>query len=174
MFVSLSIYISQKLKYMDILLVILGVICLLGGGGGFFWPFWRGPPVAYLALWLLHFTGYAEFTVTELVVWGLLVVLVQAMDYVTPMLGTKYSGGSKWGNWGCAVGTVVGIFVFPPWGILLGPFVGAFVGELLGGKASGDALKASFGAFAGFLLSVVLKVTLCGYFIYSFVRGIIN
>ena len=52
--------------------------------------------------------------------------------------------------------------------------MGAFVGELLGGKASGDALKASFGAFAGFLLSVVLKVTLCGYFIYSFVRGIIN
>lgn len=91
-----------------------------------------------------------------------------------PMLGTKYSGGSKWGNWGCAVGTVAGMFVFPPWGILLGPFVGAFVGELLGGKASGDALKAGFGAFAGFLLSVVLKVTLCGYFIYSFVRGIIN
>ena len=171
MFVSLSIYISQKLKYMDILLVILGVICLLVGLAGCFLPILPGPPVAYLALWLV---GYAEFTVTELVVWGLLVVLVQAMDYVTPMLGTKYSGGSKWGNWGCAVGTVAGIFVFPPWGILLGPFVGAFVGELLGGKASGDALKASFGAFAGFLLSVVLKVTLCGYFIYSFVRGIIN
>ena len=155
MFVSLSIYISQKLKYMDILLVILGVICLLVGLAGCFLPI-------------------LEFTVTELVVWGLLVVLAQAMDYVTPMLGTKYSGGSKWGNWGCAVGTVAGIFVFPPWGILLGPFVGAFVGELLGGKASGDALKAGFGAFAGFLLSVVLKVTLCGYFIYSFVRGIIN
>lgn len=113
MFVSLSIYISQKLKYMDILLVILGVICLLVGLAGCFLPILPGPPVAYLALWLLHFTGYAEFTVTELVVWGLLVVLVQAMDYVTPMLGTKYSGGSKWGNWGCAVGTVAGIFVFP-------------------------------------------------------------
>lgn len=126
---------------MDILLVILGVICLLVGLAGCFLPVLPGPPVAYLALWLLHFTGYAEFTVTELVVWGLLVVLAQAMDYVTPMLG---------------------------------PFVGAFVGELLGGKASGDALKAGFGAFAGFLLSVVLKVALCGYFIYSFVRGIIN
>ena len=119
---------------MDILLVILGVICLLVGLAGCFLPILPGPPVAYLALWLLHFTGYAEFTVTELVVWGLLVVLAQAMDYVTPMLGTKYSGGSKWGNWGCAVGTVAGMFVFPPWGILLGPFVGAFVGELLGGK----------------------------------------
>ena len=36
MFVSLSIYISQKLKYMDILLVILGVICLLVGLAGCF------------------------------------------------------------------------------------------------------------------------------------------
>ena len=66
MFVSLSIYISQKLKYMDILLVILGVICLLVGLAGCFLPILPGPPVAYLALWLLHFTGYAEFTVTEL------------------------------------------------------------------------------------------------------------
>lgn len=35
-------------------------------------------------------------------------------------------------------------------GNLAGSFRGAFVGELLGGKASGDALKASFGAFAVF------------------------
>ena len=62
---------------MDILLVILGVICLLVGLAGCFLPILPGPPVAYLALWLLHFTGYAEFTVTELVVWGLLVVLAQ-------------------------------------------------------------------------------------------------
>lgn len=88
---------------MDILLVILGVICLLVGLAGCFLPVLPGLPMAYLALWLLHFTGYEEFTITELVVWGLLVVLAQAMDYVTPMLGTKYSGGSKWGNWGCAV-----------------------------------------------------------------------
>ncbi len=93
-------------------MVILGVICLLVGLAGCFLPVLPGPPVAYVALWLLHFTGYAEFTVMELVVWGLLVVLAQAMDYVTPMLGTKYSGGSKWGNWGCAVGTVAGMFVF--------------------------------------------------------------
>ena len=144
----------------------------VGGIGGVFFADLAGAAGGVFGF--VAFTGYAEFTVTELVVWGLLVVLAQAMDYVTPMLGTKYSGGSKWGNWGCAVGTVAGMFVFPPWGILLGPFVGAFVGELLGGKASGDALKAGFGAFAGFLLSVVLKVTLCGYFIYSFVRGIIN
>ena len=147
----LCLFIYPKTEIYGYLIGYTRRYLFVGGIGGVFLPILPGPPVAYLALWLLHFTGYAEFTVTELVVWGLLVVLVQAMDYVTPMLGTKYSGGSKWGNWGCAVGTVAGIFVFPPWGILLGPFVGAFVGELLGGKASGDALKASFGALAGFI-----------------------
>ena len=157
---------------MDILLVILGVICLLVGLAGCFLPILPGPPVAYLALWLLHFTGYAEFTVTELVVWGLLVVLAQAMDYVTPMLGTKYSGGSKWGNWGCMIGTIAGLFVLPPWGVLIGPFAGAVIGELFGGKKSAEAFKAGLGAFVGFLFSVVVKVSVCGYFIYSFVAAL--
>lgn len=124
----------------------------VGGIGGVFFADLAGAAGSVFGFVAVAFYGYAEFTVTELVVWGLLVVLAQAMDYVTPMLGTKYSGGSKWGNWGCAVGTVAGIFVFPPWGILLGPFVGAFVGELLGGKASGDALKASFGGVRGFFI----------------------
>lgn len=159
---------------MDILFIVLGIICLLAGLAGCFLPVLPGPPVAYIALWLLHFTDRAEFTVTQLVVWGLLVVLAQVLDYVTPMLGTRYSGGTRWGNWGCVLGTIAGIFLFPPWGILLGPFAGAFIGELLGGKAFGKAFKAGFGAFAGFLVSVVLKVALCGYFMYCFVRGMIG
>ena len=158
---------------MDILLVILGVICLLVGLAGCFLPILPGPPVAYLALWLLHFTGYAEFTVTELVVWGLLVVLAQAMDYVTPMLGTKYSGGSKWGNWGCIMGTLVGL-LFLPWGVILGPFLGAVIGELLGNKEFSQALKSGVGSLIGFILGTLLKFVVCGYFCYQFILGFIK
>ena len=70
------------------------------------------------------------------------------------------------GNWGCVIGTVMGVFLFAPWGIIFGPFVGALLGELLGGKNLGGAMKAGAGAFFVFLVSVVLKVGLCGYFAY--------
>lgn len=157
---------------MDILLYILATLCLLLGFAGCFLPVLPGPPVAYVGLLLLQATERYQFTVGQLVVWGILVVVVQVLDYVTPILGTKYSGGSKWGNWGCVIGTVAGIFLFAPWGILLGPFVGALVGELLGGKALGEAMKAGAGAFIGFLVSVVLKVGLCGYFVYCMIVGL--
>lgn len=156
-----------SLKYkMDILLYILAIICLLLGFAGCCLPVLPGPPIAYAGLLLLQATERFQFTVGQLVVWGVLVIVVQVLDYVTPILGTKYSGGSKWGNWGCVIGTVAGIFLFAPWGILLGPFIGALIGELLGGKAFDEAMKAGVGAFIGFLISVVLKVGLCGYFVY--------
>ncbi len=159
---------------MDILLIIAGSICLLVGLAGCFLPVLPGPPVSYVGLLLLHFTDRVQFSASELVLWGVLVVIIQILDYVTPLWGAKYSGGGKWGNWGCAIGMVAGIFLFPPWGVLVGPFVGAFVGELLVGKPSADALKAGLGAFVGFLFSVVIKVALCGYFVYCFVAALWN
>ena len=174
MFVSLSIYISQKLKYMDILLVILGVICLLVGLAGVF------ADLAGAAGSVFGFVAVAFYGLCGIYGYGVGRVgdcwscWYRRWTMLRPCWGLSIAEGPSGEIGDVPVGTVAGIFVFPPWGILLGPFVGAFVGELLGGKASGDALKASFGAFAGFLLSVVLKVTLCGYFIYSFVRGIIN
>ena len=137
---------------MDILLVILGVICLLVGLAGCFLPVLPGPPVAYLALWLLHFTGYAEFTVTELVVWGLLVVLALAMDYVTPMLGTKYSGGSKWGNWGCAVGTVARHIRVSALGNLAGSFRGGFRWGTFGRQGVRRCVEGWFRGVRGFFI----------------------
>jgi uncharacterized protein YqgC (DUF456 family) len=56
---------------------------------------------------------------------------------------------------------------------LIGPFVGAVIGELISGKQSVDAVQAGFGAFLGFLFSVVAKESLCGYFLYCFVVAFI-
>ncbi|MBR2496932.1 MAG: DUF456 domain-containing protein [Parabacteroides sp.] len=140
---------------------------------GCFLPVLPGPPLSYLGLLLLHWTEQIHFSTTSLLIWLLLVIVVQILDYISPVLGTKYAGGSKWGNRGCIIGTVAGLFVFPPWGILIGPFVGAVIGELISGKQSVDAVQAGLGAFLGFLFSVVAKESLCGYFLYCFVVAFI-
>lgn len=99
--------------------------------------------------------------------------MIQILDYFVPMFGVKRFGGTGWGNWGCIIGTFAGLFLFPPWGVIIGPFAGAFIGELLGGKETGHALKAGFGAFMGFLLGTVLKVAVCGWFIFCFIHALV-
>lgn len=157
---------------MEILLIIAGVVCLIVGLVGCVLPMLPGPPVAYAALILLHLTSEAEFTLFQLTIWLLLVLIVQLLDYFVPMLGSKYTGGSKWGTRGCLIGTIIGLF-FMPIGIILGPFVGAIVGELLAGKDTAFALKSGLGSLMGFLLGTILKCMLCGYFAWQFFAALI-
>ena len=49
---------------MDILLIILGILCLLTGLAGCFLPVLPGPPVSYAGLLLLHFTDKIHFSTT--------------------------------------------------------------------------------------------------------------
>ncbi len=152
---------------MDIVLIILSALCLLAGLLGCVLPALPGPPVAYLGLILLHVADKVEFTTAQLLVWLLLVVVMQVLDSFIPMLGTKYSQGSKWGSWGAFIGSLLGLF-FMPWGLLAGPFLGAVVGELMGNRSAHQALRSGFGSLLGFLFGTVLKLTLCVYFIAQF------
>ena len=95
------------------------------------------------------------------------------LDYLTPLIGTKYSGGSKWGQPGLYSGNRLAYSVFPPWGIIFGPLVGSrLLVNCWGGKLTHEALKAGLGAFVGFLLGVILKVSLCGYFVVVFISAL--
>ncbi len=156
---------------MDVILIILGSLCLLVGLVGCLLPVIPGPPIAYCGLLLLHFTDRVQFTMGQLFFWLALVVVVLLLDYFVPLLGAKYSGGSRWGTRGCFVGTLIGLF-FMPWGIVLGPFIGATIGELLGGRKTGAALRSGFGALIGFLTGTVLKCVVCGYFCMQFITAL--
>ena len=157
---------------MDIILIISGILCMIAGLAGCFLPILPGPPIAYAGLLLLHFTDKVQYTTTELLIWLLIVVIVQILDYFIPMLGSKYSGGSRWGTRGCLIGTIVGLF-FMPWGIILGPFLGAFAGELMGGSKTDQALKSGLGSLLGFLLGTVVKCVMCAYFCWEFVKALV-
>lgn len=157
---------------MEILLIILGVLCLIIGLLDCIVPMLPGPPISYLGLVLLHFTDKVQFSHGQLFIWLLVIIVIQILDYFVPMLGSKYTGGSKWGTRGCLIGTILGLF-FLPWGILLGPFLGAFIGELMGGRATIDALASGIGSMLGFFFGTVLKCVVCGYFIWQFTTALI-
>lgn len=157
---------------MDILLIILGAICLLTGIIGCVLPVLPGVPLAYVGILLLQLTERVQFSWQFLVIWAVVVVVVQALDYFVPAWGTKRFGGSKWGVWGSTIGMLIGLF-FGVWGIILGPFIGAVVFELIDGKNTHAALRAGWGSFVGLMTGTILKLICCGLMTYYFIAALV-
>ena len=173
---------------MDILLIVLGAMCLLLGLIGCVAPVLPGVPLSYLGLLLLHWTDRVQFSWQFLAVWGVVVVVIQILDYFIPAWGTKKFGGTKYGVWGSTIGLFVGFFM-GPLGIVVGPFIGAVLGELIyfnrhpqttlseteQNKNSNfnRALRAGFGSFIGLLTGTLIKVICCGVMIAYFVKELI-
>tara|TARA_R110000868_G_scaffold151155_3_gene374790 strand:- start:164 stop:679 length:516 start_codon:yes stop_codon:yes gene_type:complete len=144
---------------MDIFLLILGFILMLVGIIGSFLPILPGPPISWVGLLLLHFTSVIDMTWTFLGITLAIALLVFALDYVIPAIGTKKFGGTKAGVIGTTVGLVVALIfpVFGPFGIIIWPFIGALVGELLNKADKKTATKAAFGSLLGFLTGTFMK-----------------
>ena len=155
---------------MDIILLILGIIFLLVGVVGCILPVLPGPPLSYVGILFLHFTKFADYTTTFLVFFAVLAVVVTLLDYFVPIWGTKRFGGSKYGSWGATIGVVLGLFVFPPFGIILLPFVGAVIGESLKGSDFPASLRSGAGSFLGFLLGTGLKLITSLVMVFYFVK----
>ena len=165
---------------MDVVLIVLGVLCLIVGFVGSIVPAIPGVPIAYASLWLLHATDKVQLTWQVLLIWGIVTLVAVVLDYYVPAWGAKKFGGSKWGNWGSIIGLIIGMIVGGWWGIfgsllgiIVGPFVGAVVGELIAGKRSKEAVRAGLGTFIGFLVGTALKLVCCGLITWQFIYSLI-
>ena len=144
---------------MEVAFVVLAGLVLLLGFVGCVVPILPGPVLSYAGLLLLLPTRYSPST-SMLVVCGALTAVVVVLDYVVPSLGAKKFHCSKWGVFGCMLGTVIGLF-FAPLGLFLGPFLGAFLAELASGRSFRASFKGGTGAFIGFVFGLFLKLTVC-------------
>jgi uncharacterized protein YqgC (DUF456 family) len=145
---------------LDIILIIIGSVLVLVGIIGCILPVLPGQIFSWIALLLLQFTSEPPFSTRFIVIWALVTAGVTLLDYVVPMWGTKKFGGTKAGVWGAGVGVIAGIFLFPPAGLIVGPFLGAVTGELINGAKGNDALKAGLGSFLGFLAGTLMKLAI--------------
>jgi uncharacterized protein YqgC (DUF456 family) len=101
---------------------------------------------------------------------GALTALVLILDYIIPVAGAKKFGASKLGIWGSIIGMILGFFIFPPFGLFIGGFIGAIIGELFVGKSGDDALRAGMGVFVGSLVTIGLKMGICGLILFFYVK----
>lgn len=157
---------------MEIVWIIIGSLLVITGIIGAFVPVIPGTPFSYAALLLMQFTLGAPFSWSFLLIWGIVVGIVMTIDGLIPAEGARRMGGSRYGIWGCLIGGLLGIFFFPPLGIIIGPIAGAFIGELLYGRKTDSAFRAAMGSFVGFLVAIVMKISVSIILAYYFFSNI--
>ncbi len=159
---------------MDIFLLIVGFLFMLIGVIGSFIPILPGPTMSWIGLLLLYLTKTVKDDWLFLGITLVVALIVFALDYIIPVMGTKKFGGSKAGMIGTTIGLLVAIFfpIFGIFGIIIWPFIGALVGELINKAESDKAIKAAFGSFLGFLTGTFLKFVIAviyfGFFVSTF------
>lgn len=87
----------------------------------------------------------------------LFTVFILVADFIMNKYFVNKFGGSKLSELVALVGVIVGCFVFPPFGIIIVPFVAVLVVEMIQEPNLTKALKASFGSVVAFLASSVAQ-----------------
>lgn len=140
-----------------VLAVILGIIGIIGS----IVPGLPGPPLSWAGLllaYLSHRLGGADMSLTFVLIWLAVTIIVTILDYIVPSKFTKLAGGTKAGSQGALIGMIIGMF-FTPIGMIPCSLLGAFLAELFqSDKSATDALKSALGTFAGFLVGTGMKL----------------
>lgn len=155
---------------MEYFLATLGIVLLACGFVGSVIPVIPGPILGYAALWTLMPTSKAPST-EILVIGAVIVVVVSVVDYILPTVFAKKFKCSGWGVFGCAAGSIVGLF-FLPIGLIAGPFIGTVAGELVAGRRFGHALKGGVGALVGYVATLAMKLAAVAYFALLFIKAV--
>lgn len=157
------------MNVLEILALVAAVIGIVGS----IMPGLPGPPVSWVGMLLVFFAEKGTdnpMTLTTLIVWLVITVVVSVLDYVVPSWTTRAAGGHKAASTGALIGLLAGIFLTPV-GMIAGALLGAFVGELMvTDKGVFAAFKAGLGAFAGFIFGTGLKLITSGIMCYIIVK----
>lgn len=155
---------------METLLITGAIICAIIGLAGSILPALPGAPLSFAGLVLLCFCDGADISSTSIWVSAIFLAIVSVLDYVAPIWLTNASGGSKQATRGSIAGLIAGLFFFPPWGLVIGPFIGAFVGELMTHASTGKALKVAMMSFVGFVLTTGMKIIYSGVLLFMVIK----
>ena len=140
---------------METALIILAILLSIIGIIGCIIPGLPGHPLNYIAMWCVQWAIH-PFSNTLLIVFGILTVVVFALDYLIPIWTGKKFGATRLGIIGSIFGMILGIFLTPV-GMILGMIAGANIGDMVAGRTGAQATKSVIATFMVTLQSVELK-----------------
>lgn len=153
-------------------LILIGALLILIGIAGCIFPIIPGLILSYGALILLSVAYHWEpLSLSLLTVMGIVVCIVTALDFLVPKWRKKKYGASKPGVLFSIIGMLIGLWLFPPWGIIIGAFVGGLIGEILVRKQEKSAFKAGAGVFVGTIFGIMLKICITGLIAHYFLKA---
>ena len=133
-----------------------------------------GPPISYLALIALGLArDWEPFSLLFLIIMAVFMIIVTTLDYVFPIMGASRYGASRFGISLSILGMFLGIFFFPPWGILVGAFLGGIIGEMFQGRRGKEALRVGWGIFLGNMVSTGTKLAFSLAVIFFYIKGLV-
>jgi len=155
---------------MNILILSVIIIIILIGVVGTVVPLIPGIPLIFITIAAYGWhEGFHTITVKYLVILAGLTILSMLIDYLSTVMGAKYFGSSKKGIWGAFLGTFIGLFIFPPLGILLGPWLGAVIGEYLELNDINKAIRVGMGTVVGLFSGIIFNFILALLMLVSFI-----
>lgn len=144
---------------METTALILAIIFFIAGLLGTILPILPGAILIYAGMLIYGFmTRFATLDANFFLLQALVLVLTFTVDFLASAVGSRHFNGSKQAAWGAIIGTILGLIIFGPLGIAIGPFLGAVVAELLRGIQLNQAIHVGFGTLVGFLGGTILKL----------------
>lgn len=139
---------------LSLLTLLLALVALVGS----IVPIIPSLALSVVALLINYFSSTPVVTQRELFMWIGISVVVAVVDAILPIFITKRLGGSKSGMWGATLGLLFGFIAYPPFGVIIMPFIGAVMGELLNDKKdAAKAIKVGTASFLAFIVGTGLK-----------------
>jgi uncharacterized protein YqgC (DUF456 family) len=141
------------------LALVIAIIMFLIGLIGTILPALPGVLLIFGGMLVYGFmTGFASLSIWFFVMQLLVMAVIFIVDFIASVVSTKKYGGSKQAAFGAAVGTILGVIILGPLGIIIGPFAGSVAAEVLLGKEIKQAVKVGFGSLVGVMGGTLFKL----------------
>lgn len=152
----------------DFLWLAAAALLMIPGLVGLFIPILPGIPFMLLvAITYGAITSFTSLSGSEIGILAIIALASVAVDYLGGVLGAKFSGASAKALGAGFLGMIVGLFLLPPFGGLLGLFGGVLIAELRI-KNRHEALRAATGSLIGSLAGITINLLLAFVFIILF------